>query len=52
MLITEDAPLELLLRSEALGRWGGVVAVDGEGVLRGVVTLAQIRKALRLASGH
>jgi Zn-dependent protease len=52
MLITEDAPLETLLRSEALGRWGGVVAVDGDGVLRGVVTLAQIRKALRLASGQ
>jgi Zn-dependent protease len=52
VLIGEDAPLESLLRSEALGRWGGVVAVDGEGVLRGVVTLAQIRKALRLASGH
>ncbi len=52
MLITEDVPLETLLRSEALGRWGGVVAVDGDGVLRGVVTLAQIRKALRLASGQ
>jgi Zn-dependent protease len=52
MLITEDEPLEALLRSEALGRWGGVVAVDGDGVLRGVVTLAQIRKALRLASGR
>jgi Zn-dependent protease len=50
--ITDDAPLESVLRSEALGRWGGVVAVDREGVLRGVVTLAQIRKALRLASGH
>jgi Zn-dependent protease len=52
VLITEDAPLETLLRSEALGRWGGVVAVDRDGVLRGVVTLAQIRKALRLASGQ
>jgi Zn-dependent protease len=52
MLIAEDEPLEALLRSEALGRWGGVVAVDGDGVVRGVVTLAQIRKALRLASGR
>jgi Zn-dependent protease len=50
--ITEDAPIESLLRSEALGRWGGVVAVDPDGVLRGVVTLAQIRKALRIASGR
>lgn len=50
--ITEDATVESLLRSEALGRWGGLVAVDGDGVLRGVVTLAQIRKALRLASGR
>ena len=52
MLIAEDTTLEALLRSEALGRWGGVVAVDRDGVLRGVVTLSQIRKALRLASGR
>jgi Zn-dependent protease len=47
--IGEEAPLESLLGSEGLGRLGAMVAVDGEGVLRGVVTLAQVRKALRPA---
>lgn len=50
MRIAESQPLESLLRSEALGRLGGMVAVDGEGTLRGVVTLAQVRQALRPAS--
>jgi len=45
--IGEEAPLESLLGSEGLGRLGAMVAVDSEGVLRGVVTLAQIRNALR-----
>jgi Zn-dependent protease len=45
--IGESEPLESLLRSEALGRLGGMVAVDGDGVLRGVVTIAQIRQALQ-----
>ena len=52
---TEDAPpwridtsatLEALLRSEGLRRLGAVVAVDADGVLQGVVTLAQVRRAL------
>ncbi len=43
-------PLESLLSSEALAKLGGVVAVDGDGTLRGVVTLAQVRQALRSAS--
>ncbi len=49
--IGEEAPLESLLSSEGLGRLGAMVAVDSDGVLRGVVTLAQIRNALRPASG-
>ena len=51
--IDEDQPLESLLesRTDALARLGGVVAVDGEGTLRGIVTVAQVRKALRPASG-
>ncbi len=44
--IGEEAPLESLLGSEGLGRLGAMVAVDSDGVLRGVVTLAQVRKAL------
>jgi predicted transcriptional regulator len=49
--IEEDQPLESLLRSEGLGRLGAMVAVDDDGVLRGVVTVAQIRQALRPAAG-
>jgi len=47
--IGEEAPLETLLGSEGLGRLGAMVAVDSEGVLQGVVTLAQVRQALRPA---
>jgi Zn-dependent protease len=49
--IDEQEPLETLLHSEGLGRLGGMVAVDSDGVLRGVVTVAQIRQALNPASG-
>ena len=42
-----DEPLETLLSSEGLARLGAIMAVDREGVLRGVVTLDQIRRALR-----
>jgi Zn-dependent protease len=49
--IAEDQPLESVLRSEGLGHLGAMVAVDGDGVLRGVVTVAQIRQALRPAAG-
>jgi len=45
-----EAPLETLLGSEGLGRLGAMVAVDSEGVLQGVVTLAQVRAALRPAA--
>ncbi|MGO9321111.1 MAG: site-2 protease family protein [Solirubrobacteraceae bacterium] len=47
--IGEEAPLESLLGSEGLGRLGAMVAVDKDGVLQGVVTLAQVRNALRPA---
>ncbi len=49
--IDEHEPLESLLRSEALGRLGGMVAVDADGILRGTVTVAQIRQALNPAGG-
>src|SRR5271166_1710036 len=48
--IGEEAPLESLLGAEGLGRLGAMVAVDNEGVLKGVVTLAQVRQALRPAT--
>ena len=42
-----DAPLESLLTSEALQALGAIMAVDRDGILRGVVTIDQVRKALR-----
>ena len=48
--IDEQAPLESLLGAEGLGRLGAMVAVDKDGVLTGVVTLAQVHKALRPAT--
>ncbi len=42
-----DDPLEELLSHEGLGRLGAVMAVDGDGVLRGVVTIDAVRRALR-----
>jgi Zn-dependent protease len=47
--ISEQEPLEALLGSEGLGRLGAMVAVDADGVLRGVVTLAHVQQALRAA---
>jgi Zn-dependent protease len=48
--IDEAEPLEALLGAEGLPRLGAMVAVDENGVLQGVVTLAQVRRALRLAT--
>ncbi len=48
--IGEEAPLESLLGSEGLGRLGAMVAVDSDGILQGVVTLAQVRRALQPAT--
>ena len=42
-----DAPLESLLTSEALQALGAIMAVDRDGILRGVVTIDQVRRALR-----
>ncbi len=47
--IEEQMPLESLLRNEGIGRLGAMVAVDSDGVLQGVVTLAQVSQALRPA---
>jgi hypothetical protein len=48
--IDEEQPLRSLLGAEGLPRLGAMVAVDEHGVLKGVVTLAQVRRALRLAT--
>ena len=44
-----DAPLESLLSSEGLQALGAIMAVDQEGILRGVVTIDQVRRALQAA---
>ncbi|HEX8742343.1 MAG TPA: site-2 protease family protein [Thermoleophilaceae bacterium] len=44
-----DEPIEALLGSEALQQIGAVMAVDADGVLRGVVTMDRVRRALRPA---
>ncbi len=49
--VAEDRPLSELISSEPLGRLGALMAVDAEGVLRGVVTIEQVRRALQSALG-
>jgi CBS-domain-containing membrane protein len=45
-----DEPLENLLGQEGLARLGAIMAVDGEGVLRGVVTVDAVQRALQGAA--
>jgi Zn-dependent protease len=49
--VSADQPITELLSSESLGRLGALMAVDGDGVLRGVVTVEQVRRALQSAFG-
>jgi Zn-dependent protease len=46
-----DRPLTEVLSSDSLGRLGAVMAVDDLGVLKGVVTIEQVQRALRSALG-
>ena len=48
--IGQDQPIEALLGSEPLRRVGALFAVDAEGILRGVVTVEQLRRALQQAT--
>jgi Zn-dependent protease len=45
--VRDDAPLEALIGSEPLRRVGALMAVDGDGRLRGVVTVEQVTRALQ-----
>jgi Zn-dependent protease len=45
--VPSHTPREALLGSEALRRLGALMAVDGEGRLRGVVTVEQVSRALQ-----
>jgi Zn-dependent protease len=42
-----EEPLETLLSQDGLARLGAIMAVDGEGVLRGIVTVDAVRRALQ-----
>jgi len=42
-----EEPLESLLTQEGLARLGAIMAVDGEGHLRGIVTVDAVRRALQ-----
>jgi Zn-dependent protease len=44
--VPADHPLEALLGDEGLRDHGALMAVDADGVLRGVVTIEQVRRAL------
>jgi Zn-dependent protease len=50
--VQEDRPITELLASETLGKLGALMAVDGDGILRGVVTVDQVRRALAAAFGR
>jgi Zn-dependent protease/CBS domain-containing protein len=45
-----EDPLEELLGRDGLSRLGAVMAVDGDGVLRGIVTVEAVQRALRTAT--
>jgi len=47
--VRSDSPLESLLGDEQLRSRGALMAVDADGVLRGVVTIDQVRRALSAA---
>lgn len=49
--IGEDQSLRALLDSDGLRTLGAMMVLDGGGVLRGVVTLGRLRRALRAAVG-
>ncbi len=47
--VRTDTPIESLLANENLRRLGGLVAVDDDGRLQGVITADQVGRALRNA---
>ena len=49
--IAEDRPLTEALSSDSFAKLGAIMAVDREGVLRGVLTAEAVRRALQSAFG-
>jgi hypothetical protein len=50
MRVGLDEPLEAALARDGLARLGAIMAVDGDGRLRGIVTVDQVRRALQGAA--
>jgi Zn-dependent protease len=48
--VRDDTPLDALLSSRSLRRFGALMAVDADGRLSGVITIEQVGRALRDAS--
>ncbi|HEY8501517.1 MAG TPA: CBS domain-containing protein, partial [Solirubrobacterales bacterium] len=51
LFVRDDTPLDSLLANQNLRRLGALMAVDAEGRLSGVITIEQVGRALRDASG-
>lgn len=51
LFVRDDTPLDSLLANQNLRRLGALMAVDAEGRLSGVVTIEQVGRALRDATG-
>jgi Zn-dependent protease len=51
LFVSDDAPLDSLLSNRNLRRLGALMAVDSEGRLSGVITIEQVGRALRDATG-
>jgi Zn-dependent protease len=49
--VRDDTPLDSLLSNQNLRRFGALMAVDDDGRLSGVITVEQVGRALRDASG-
>ena len=52
LYVRDDTPLDSLLANQNLRRLGALMAVDAEGRLSGVITIEQVGRALRDATGH
>ena len=53
MAVSEDASLQDVVSAAgaALARFGALIAVDGDGILRGVVTAAHLQRAAAPSGG-
>ena len=51
LYVRDDTPLDALLANQNLRRLGALMAVDADGRLSGVITIEQVGRALRDATG-